>query len=180
MAIGRWFRFGGGFVRTPCVASAPGHVAKVRELVIDALSPGRVRIALVYRPSFGSGSRRTRLRCSRRLIRCDSRDREALVTSASSLIRIVWPGFSDSRAKAWYSMKLSPASCWSWHSSAQRSLTVAAAKARQERCCSSSSQRGASAAAVRVRVRVPATLRGYHPQLKVQAVPAYADPTDLR
>src|SRR5712691_6318472 len=88
-------------------------------LAVRRRSPAGVKIALVNRPSPGSGSRRTSLRSSRRLIRCDSRDSEALVTSASSLIRIVLPGFSDSLARAWYSRKLSPASCCRWHSSAQ-------------------------------------------------------------
>jgi len=44
--------------------------------------PGSVRIALVYRPSPGSGSRRTNARCSSRLITFDSRDREPPVGSA--------------------------------------------------------------------------------------------------
>ncbi len=82
-------------------------------LAVSRHSPVGVRIALVYRPSVRSGSRRTRPRSSNRLIRCDSRESEAWVTSASSLIRIVLPGFSDSRARAWYSVKLSPASCCS-------------------------------------------------------------------
>jgi hypothetical protein len=65
--------------------------------------PFSVKIALVNRPSVGSGSRRTRPRPTRRLTRCDSRDSDALVTSASELIRIVRCGLSESMAKAWYS-----------------------------------------------------------------------------
>jgi hypothetical protein len=42
-------------------------------LAVSRRSPARVKIALVYRPSFGSGSRRTSWRSSRRLIRCHQR-----------------------------------------------------------------------------------------------------------
>jgi hypothetical protein len=61
--------------------------------------PVPVKIALVNRPSVGSGSRRTRPRPSRSLTRCDSRDSDALVTSASELILLVRRGLSESMAK---------------------------------------------------------------------------------
>src|SRR6266568_1014265 len=82
----------------------------------SAWKPLPVRIALVNRPSVGSASRRTKPRPSRRLTRCDSLDSDALVTSASELIRMVRCGLSDSMARAWYSTIPSfesRCSCWS-------------------------------------------------------------------
>ena len=76
----------------------------------------------------------------------------------------VLAGFSDSLASAWYSRKLSLASCCSWHSSAHRSLCIAALKARQVSCCSLSSHRGDSAVAVRLRV----TGEDYHLTVQVK------------
>src|SRR5580700_5250646 len=78
--------------------------------------PWSVRMALVNRPSAGSGSRRTRPRSSRRLMRCDSRDRDELARSASELIRRVRSGLWESLAMTWYSTipRLeSRRSCWS-------------------------------------------------------------------
>ena len=48
-------------------------------------------------------SRRTRPRYSRHWTRCDSRDSDALVTSASELIRMVRCGFVESMPRTWYS-----------------------------------------------------------------------------
>lgn len=66
-------------------------------------NPSSVRIALVNRPSVGSGLRCTNPRSSRRLTTRDNRDSDALVTSASELIRFVRSGLSDNMAKTWYS-----------------------------------------------------------------------------
>src|SRR5689334_13110727 len=73
-------------------------------------------MALVNRPSAGSGSRRTRPRASSRLTRCDRRDRDELARSASRLIRRVRSGLCDNLAMTWYSTipRLeSRRSCWS-------------------------------------------------------------------
>src|SRR5258707_9690227 len=78
--------------------------------------PWSVRMALVNRPSAGSGSRRTRPRSSRRLTRCDSRDSDALARSASKLIRRVRSGLCDNLAMTWYltiPRLESRRSCWS-------------------------------------------------------------------
>jgi len=48
-------------------------------------------------------SRRTRPRYSRHWTRCDSRDSDALVTSASELIRMVRCGLVETMPRTWYS-----------------------------------------------------------------------------
>jgi len=112
------FNRAGASTDTPKVRTTPtSHSTGV--LTIAARLPtnsSSVRIALVNRPSFGSVSRRTNSRSSRRVTTRDNRDRDAFVTSASELMRLVRCGLSDSMAKTWYSTipsLESRCSCWS-------------------------------------------------------------------
>src|SRR2546421_735306 len=113
-----WAGPSGSSTRCLTAATWPGAAATTFS------QPGSVRIALVYRPSPGSGSRRTNPRCSSRLITFDSRDREPPLSSASSLIRDVRSGAMDSRLSTMYSNRLMPDSRCSWASSAPGSCTM--------------------------------------------------------
>src|SRR5439155_15733970 len=92
------------------------------------------------RPSAGSGSRRTRPRPSRRLTRCESRDSDALVTSASELIRMIRRGLSESIARTWYSTIPSPESRRNCSSIDQGSQVINRTTDSHESNCASVSQ----------------------------------------
>ncbi len=97
----------------------------------------------MYRPSVGSGVRRTQPRRSSRPTTWDRRDNDPSAKAARSLIRRVRSGDIDSPASTWYSKWLMPASRCSCASSAEgRRMNMLASASHA--CISSSESQGGS------------------------------------